>query len=1384
MSVFKKCRVALTLSAVFIVVFAVMAVNAFAADGVTVDIVSFTRGEQTDLRSSELLEARVEGYDGNVRELTYKWTSSLGTYLYVYNSHNMYGINNTDGEIEIHNTSKNVSGLSNMSGRTYNKTFSGVGYVWASVYGADISIDSLVGTITVDVYAPDGTLLASDSHTGTKVQTGGYWWWATYENRGIVPSDLEGDVSEVSFGMFEGDTKNVRILLGESSIVHITCEECFVSDAVIVEGKDIISITLDKATNEYHISSVSADSSGKAQIEITIEKGNCKFHKNVTTTRVIKVYSYEKPTTTSTSTVITLDNLDDNCRYFIGGIEGVDTVIDGKDYVVFEGLTPNTEYQIEVVGKTPDTEAVYAYVYETTKPAHIGTVEVILNGTYDTSTGTAIGERVDIQSVMPSVETLYLRYEDSVIYFPLEKTDTGVYSSTLSDGNYTVYYSEYGSDEKVQLGDQILTISGASRTRALFFNSVDYDTAGGTPDFPTEYYLVNSKVTVTDVVPEKEGYLFTHWTCSDNHVHKSGDVLTEALGKPYQLTACYVESFDVYVDIVIRHLSKDGSGRNNDNGMHDIVFTVDQRFGGAGDYSELVAHTINWDGKSEFTDAKFDATYLEQNGLDRTVYTGIAPMLVNVAKEAEYTVTSVKSGYTRNLDDITKEIDENGDLRITIEFVFDPNDFDLKFEVELDEESKKVADELKPAAVNVKVTAWGDPLGDDSEAVMWTTISQMPHTYERIVLDENGYGSGTYPVWMTTTDDDTPRPYAYRIEVVSYELKDGTLIEAINKDNANIIYHTPKNRFFTTVTVNGGYTPDGSTLNGAYYDEATKAQNGTIKGIVSIEVFEITFDPNGGTLLGTAENTVLLRQVGIPNLSDYVPTRDGGYVFDGWYIADENGNMTDEAAVSDTIIFSDKLLVAKWKEPLTIKGNIAVDATYYEHDSLSSVLILLQRIDANGYAETINTLTAPLEYSGGAYEYGTYEFAGIEDNGHGYRIKVVASNYHTHYLNDTSSAAVDNYDSYAEETVDDMYLAAFEGDTLANVHLYLHFKPESFELKYQVDASSIGDGFRPDAAEMLVLCDTGEHLDPQHWDVISQMIEDGEFVGNDTVLTNGSGAGSESVWKVKADDSSPYHYAIRVNSLTFGEEEVAFGDGLPYAIHYNGSARYSDINDAQTQMLTATVVPRMYTITFDLGSVKEIEDLKVSGMDSYITVNHTLEDTYYWSHGKAVTARPEVEGYTFLGWYDENGNAVYSISADSAANVTLTAHWVIDIEFETMTDAGYYSETRDSADKVGVISLNARISNFDVVKERISCFGLYIYNTTEAEIKATASNTDMAQLEADNGEYHALVVDIASEGFESYVLAIPYVVVDGTIITGEAMTACVSDVNKWLGPKN
>ena len=82
----------------------------------------------------------------------------------------MYGINNTDGEIEIYNSDKNVRGSQNMAGRTYDGTFKGTGYAWSAIYGASVSSEDLEGVITVKVYDKNGELLATDSHEGTRVK--------------------------------------------------------------------------------------------------------------------------------------------------------------------------------------------------------------------------------------------------------------------------------------------------------------------------------------------------------------------------------------------------------------------------------------------------------------------------------------------------------------------------------------------------------------------------------------------------------------------------------------------------------------------------------------------------------------------------------------------------------------------------------------------------------------------------------------------------------------------------------------------------------------------------------------------------------------------------------------------------------------------------------------------------------------------------------------------------------------------------------------------------------------------------------------------------------------------------------------------------------------
>ena len=105
----------------------------------------------------------------------------------------------------------------------------------------------------------------------------------------------------------------------------------------------------------------------------------------------------------------------------------------------------------------------------------------------------------------------------------------------------------------------------------------------------------------------------------------------------------------------------------------------------------------------------------------------------------------------------------------------------------------------KPKYINYDVD-FDLPEGTDTMA--WYTITQQRDTYNRIELDANGKGAGTYPVWKSTTGEE-PVPYYYRIEIVAYELKDGTVLPVKdllqNQPSIRDTYATDGNVYVTVV---------------------------------------------------------------------------------------------------------------------------------------------------------------------------------------------------------------------------------------------------------------------------------------------------------------------------------------------------------------------------------------------------------------------------------------------------------------------------------------------------------------------------------------------------------------------------------------------------------
>ena len=1274
-------------------------ISTFAADSTakatpTVEIVSFMRGSQTDLRSSELLQAKVTGYDGNPQDLIYEWSNTLGTYLYVYNSHNMYYINNTDGEVEIYNN--NVPSSTNMAGRSYKDTFSGEGYCWAAIYGSyttgtgsSIEInDAYSGTISVTVKDKNGNIIGSDSHTG-KVTSSGVLWWITYEYNGIVPFNLQSDMDDVTIGLFEGDKRNVKDLLGESAIVHITCVESTVKSGTIASGKDKISLT--QESGDYYITGTNAgtstDADGDAKVTLTITKNTCKFHEKASGTATTTVYVFKKPTTSTTAYTLTLTgNIDNRCRYFIDGKEGVKQA-DGT--ILFDGLNPNTQYMVEVRAEYKDenqnTRYTYAYVYDTTKPIYNGTVEVYLDGTYDSATHTASGTKVNLEDVS-EYSTVYAKKTDGNEFIKLEKKDgtTGTYSSILDSGSYKLYYT---ADESTKIDDQILTMHDSDRTRYLFYNSVTYK--DGSQELNKEFYPTGTAVKVWDKVPTKDGYVFAGWKAQNGKFYQSASELTSMIGEAYVLEAIWEEAIDVYVNITIDHYASNDGHNLDDSDRHNVAFDLMTKpKNTVGNYTDVYDSPIalEWNGTETFTNEYFNATHTDNGETDYTYYTAKAPVLKNAFEDNDYTVEIAKTDY--EIKSLTTKTDENGDVTVDVLLKYEPKNADLTFTVELDEASKELVKkhpEYKPSAVHVKVLSWYTKGYNEIQPNTWEHISQHHDTFVTLNLDENGKATGSYPVWMHNSKE--TEFYYYRIKVVSYVLADGTVLTTNDVEGKeNIEYITPDDRYLATISVTNGTNPNPqyTELTGAHFNNAEKSQQGDLKGIIHINTYDVTFDPNGGKFAdNSTDSKTAKEQIVIPNLADYTVTRDGGYVFNGWEVIE--GDCDNFS--SGQALYSDITVRAKWKAPLTVEGLISVAGYYHldgnkddihiinSVDRTHAITVYLQKLLPNGYAETVDTQKVLITYNDNnktPIGIGNYCFNTVPDDGSQYRILIQNPNYVVKYQNEPESTDnnkvydFENYYFYEKDTND--FIAEFTDNepTIADVNAFLEFIPHEFALHYAIDSSKINNGFRPSDTEVLVLYDDATAVNPQRWPIITQMENGDSIKGQVTKLdADGKGNNSYDVWRTKPDGHSLYDYSIRLDKYTTNGTNTTFNpESAPFFAYYNGSARYSAVEglnpEHQTQLLTIELAPKRYPIIFDVNFTQSETDY-VTGMDHYIVVeNNTYryELGHIWSFDTDISeVIPQREGYKFLGWYDENDNLVTKIDASVHKEVTLTAKW-------------------------------------------------------------------------------------------------------------------------------
>ena len=658
--------------------------------------------------------------------------------------------------------------------------------------------------------------------------------------------------------------------------------------------------------------------------------------------------------------------------------------------------------------------------------------------------------------------------------------------------------------------------------------------------------------------------------------------------------------------------------------------------------------------------AKHNYTYEPDDAQDnasviKTVYTANSPTVSGVSKNNLYSVVTSKHHY--DVTSVNTSLTENGDIVIDVVLDYSPENEDLSFEVKVADD---VPDELLPQAAVVKVLYWS------TKTNSWEFITEHKNTDGdikpgvRVDIDrETRKGNGLHHVWLNEIlEDNTVQACGYRIVVTALVYPDGNIV-SVNQDVLSNL--TKNNTDIYTVTF--GDISQGKlygSLNGAYFED--KTQNGVLDAVITADAYDVIFDAQGGTVNGYNKQ-IVSNQYKVPTFNAYVPVRNGGYVFEGWY----KDSACTIPAVEAEYLKSDITLYAKWKEPLTVEGIITVGATYEQLNEDSSVsiqkipetewaktvLVILQQMNPNGYTETVMQKTVELDYTNNNYYNGDrivgfaeYSFGEIPDMGLNYRIQVLLPNYHPTFQNeDESLNDILNYPSYNHTD----YTAVF-GDTeptVATVNVHTHFSPEEFALEYSVNAEKIGEGFRPQKTEILITCDDYHSgATPSEWSVISQMVFENKYIGDYIDITNGKGNGSNYVWIRRPDGVSIYEYGIRLKDVVLADGTTAeFSDSLPFTVEYKAPAYHTA--NGQSDELIATLSPKTYSI-------------------NYVTNGGTLNGDYptkhIWSYETSISGiTPTFEGFKFDGWYLDKAltqPAGDYINASVASDTTLYAKWI------------------------------------------------------------------------------------------------------------------------------
>ncbi len=860
------------------------------------------------------------------------------------------------------------------------------------------------------------------------------------------------------------------------------------------------------------------------------------------------------------------------------------------------------------------------------------------------------GETADI--VNTENTKFYAKLKNSDTYIQLTQKSVGTYSYKVVDnGEYEIYYRVGGGDYHLYHDHSVNIYNNdgqiVCQNFSVCYNENEGSWKEGEKPVVINYHL-GTAVNAYDKVPVRAGYYFLGWSANGSQtLIQPGTAVVDKIESKIELNAQWEKNIDVTINIHLDHASQDG-GFDNAADKQTITFDLMRQ---EGDRFVLVEQfTLKADQLGNFTLTS------EEN---KTTYQAILRDL----RKGNYSLSISKSVYETTVQSTT---DKEGNMVIQADLQYAPTNFDFNFDVEV-KDWANVSKELRPQAVNVKVTYWGY---NKDNVLGWHVITQQDgnNAPVSVVLKDDGTGTGFYPVWKywSSENNESQQPYLYRIAVTSYVMQDGSVVPAQSEDQ--IIYQG--GIYSGTVSVPDGKVPkypDGSDaqteLLGAQYVESTNQdQDATPLLSIAVTPYTVTFDAGIEGTINGQEKVVLTNQYLYPDLNQYAAdAKENTKRFLFWQ---EN----DQTAVNKAgqFLSGDVTYTARYNDNLTITGEIRVAATYEQDgktvwihgiDRADNVMVVLQKKVGENFVDVTSQLV-PITYEDGVLlGEGEYTFANQINDGTQYRVQVLCLNYEVAY---------DNGD---KDSLDPRNVIADLMTSEASVNMALSFVPDSYEQVVLVDASQIHEDLRPTKALVQILY---RNLGNVHnYKVISQHDVEPKGIPVEMNTATAEGIGYDEIWNWHTDGSL-YEYQMQVSKLygnnvegAYTKEGVDYSAASPYTIQYGPSNNYAKQVMEDGVMLKATLVPKEYQVVLDLGT-----DETVLGLEDYVVDDGSgkvkYAYTHTWSYADTFTAFPYREGYMFKGWVysdldqavvvDEDGGTV-TVGATLSKDVTLTATW-------------------------------------------------------------------------------------------------------------------------------